>query len=363
MYKYFAPFLFIGLTACHSQEKPVDAKIDSTAIPTLQTLQLKAETFSTQLQLPGELRPFQTVDLYAKVSSFVKMIHVDVGSQVSAGQLLAELEAPELDAQLKEAQSTLHTKEATFAASRISYERLLRTSRIPGTISPNDLDNAYAKMSGDSSDLMAARSRYEQAQAERQYLVVKAPFNGVISSRNVYSGAYVGPAGKGSDLPMLTLQEQSRLRLVIAVPEAAVKGLSVGDNVEFGVKPIPGKKFYARVSRMSGSMNTTLRTEQVEMDVDNRSGALLPGMYAQVQVTDVSPVPTYVIPATAVAANSQSVFVIAIKDHRVSRITVQKGRETTDSVEVYGRLAEGDTLAIRATDELRDGMQVKIPIL
>jgi RND family efflux transporter MFP subunit len=285
-------------------------------------------------------------------------MYVDVGSSVTSGQLLAELEAPELDAQLKEAQSALHTKEAVYQGSKLTYDRLLRTSKIPGTISPNDLDNAYAKMSADSSDLMAARSRFDQAQAERQYLQVRAPFSGIISSRNVYPGAYVGPAGKGSDVPMLTLQEQTKLRLVIAVPEAAVKGLKLTDSIQFTVKPIPGRSFYARVSRMAGSMNTTLRTEQVEMDVNNSDKQLLPGMYAQVSINNSSPYPSFVIPNSAVTSNSQQVFVIGIKNRQAQWIPVQKGRSTTDSVEIYGQLMNGDTLAIRATEELRNGMTV-----
>jgi multidrug efflux pump subunit AcrA (membrane-fusion protein) len=127
------------------------------------------------MSLPGMLQPYQTVDLYAKVSGFIKTMTVDVGSQVHKGQLLMTLDAPEMTAALSQAQEDLHTKEAIYRGSKANYDRLLKTSKMPGTISPNDLDMAHAKMSADSSSLLAARSAYRQSADLENYLEVRPP--------------------------------------------------------------------------------------------------------------------------------------------------------------------------------------------
>ena len=348
------PALSLLPVGCNSPAASPAPATDSTQ-PVAVTFPLAEGHLNTTLVLPGELAPFQTVDLYAKENSFVKDMFVDVGSEVQKGQLLANLEAPELETQIKEAASQWHTREAMFNGSKSTWQRLLHTSRIPGTISPNDLDNAYAKMSADSAELLAARSHYEETTQLRDYLEIKAPFTGVIAVRNVYAGAYVGPAGKGSDKPMLTLQEQKKLRLEIDIPEAAVGYLTLRDTIHFTVRPLPGKTFSATVSRMAGSMNTQLRTEHIEMDVHNEDGKLLPGMFAQVSLTFTNAQKTFVVPASAIAGNSQQVFVIRIGNGKTQWVDIRKGRERPDSVEVYGDLHPNDRLLLKASDEIRNG--------
>jgi RND family efflux transporter MFP subunit len=219
---------------------------------------------------------------------------------------------------------------------------------------------AHAKMSADSSALLAARSAYQQAADLRNYLQVRAPFDGVISSRNVYSGAYVTPSDKSAGKPMLTLQEQSKLRLVVDVPEAAVSYFSNKDTVHFTVKTLPGKQFTASINRMAGSLNSELRSEQMQMDIPNKNKELLPGMFAQVTLRLTNTQKTFVVPQSAVTQNSRSVFVIRVVNHKAQWINVQKGRETPDSLEVYGALNPGDMLISNATDELKNSAAVNI---
>lgn len=322
------------------------------------TISLSKGELTTHMKLPGELRPFQSVDLYAKENSFVKDMRVDVGSQVHKGQLLVSLEAPELEDALNAAAALLHTQEALYRASKANYDRMYHTSKIPGTISPNDLDMAYAKMGADSANLAAAHSRYQESASMNGYLEIRAPFDGVVSSRNIYPGAYAGPAGKGSSIPLLTLQEQARLRLVIAVPEAATGYFRQKDTVHFTVPTLPGEEFAASISRLAGSLDLQLRTEQLEMDVPNRDKRLLPGMFAQVSLDLTNDKKVFVVPKKAVTGNSKQIFVIRITNGRTEWIPVQKGRETADQVEIFGNLQEGDQLVDAATDELKSGMPV-----
>ena len=195
------------------------------------------------------------MDLYAKENSFVKKLFVDVGSEVKTGQLLVSLEAPELGSQLAGALSNIHSREAIYTASKANYDRLYETSQTPGTVSPNDLEQAAARKNSDLAQLQSAKSAYAQISEMQGYLQIRAPFNGIITARNVNPGAYVGPSGKGSDQPLFTLQEQKRLRLVVSVPEAYTGYLGHQKEVSFTVKAMPDQQFKAKVTRMAGAID------------------------------------------------------------------------------------------------------------
>jgi len=367
----FAPLAAL-VSSCHNSSAATNAGNaptatiaagDSTAVTPdsalVQTLTLKKDYLTTTMTLPGQLLPFQTVDLYAKLGSYVKEMFVDVGSQVRKGQLLATLEAPELQAQSDESASLLHTQEAAWRASKATYDRLYATSKIPGTVSPNELELAKAKMNSDSANLAAAHSHYLASSDMQSYLQVRAPFDGVVSSRNIYPGAYAGPAGKGSSIPLMTVQEQRRLRLVVAVPEAATAYFRNKDTVHFTVQTLPGRVFAATVTRMAGALDLQLRTEQLQMDVANDNGLLLPGMFAQVNLDLTNSDRQFIVPLAAVTANSKRIFVIRVTAGKTEWVTVQKGREADGKVEIFGDLSSGDQLVAAATDELKGGTPVK----
>lgn len=314
---------------------------------------------STTLDIPGELVPYQEVDLYAKESSFVKKIFVDVGSEVKQGQLLVSMEAPEINSNVASAQSKLQSQEAIYTASNSNYNRLIETSKTPGTISKNDIDQAAARKNSDKAELEAAKSAYQSVAATRSYLDIRAPFNGVITARNINTGAYVGPSGKGSDLPLFVLQEQKHLRLVISVPEIYTGLLNQKDAVTFSVKSMPNQHFNAKIKRMAGALDERLRSERLEMDVYNDNKKLLPGMYAEVSIPLPSSDSTFVIPKTTLVTSTERVFVIRVADHKAQWVDVKKGRESGNQVEIYGKLNSGDLLVKTATDEIRDGSAIK----
>lgn len=314
---------------------------------------------STTLDIPGELVPYQEVDLYAKESSFVKKIFVDVGSEVKQGQLLVSMEAPEINSNVASAQSKLQSQEAIYTASNSNYNRLIETSKTPGTISKNDIDQAAARKNSDKAELEAAKSAYQSVAATRSYLDIRAPFNGVITARNINTGAYVGSSGKGSDLPLFVLQEQKHLRLVISVPEIYTGLLNQKDAVTFSVKSMPNQHFNAKIKRMAGALDERLRSERLEMDVYNDNKKLLPGMYAEVSIPLPSSDSTFVIPKTALVTSTERVFVICVADHKAQWVDVKKGRESGNQVEIYGKLNSGDLLVKTATDEIRDGSAIK----
>ena len=269
------------------------------------------------------------------------------------------LEAPEINSQLAEAESRIKQMEAVYFASKATYDRLYNTSKTPGTVSQNDLEQAEAKKNSDMANVDAAKSSYKEVAANLNYLEIRAPFDGVITIRNVNQGAYVGPGGKGTD-PLLIVQDQNRMRLVISVPENYTGGLSDKDKVTFSVQALPNRKFTAQVSRLAGAVDTKLRAERLEMDVYNKDKTLLPHMYANVDVPLPSRDSALIVPKTAVVTSTEKVFVVKIANNKAQWVEVKKGLQAGDQMEVYGNLQNGDQVVKQASDEIRDGANLKV---
>jgi membrane fusion protein (multidrug efflux system) len=354
--------LLLVSTSCHPSETKQDAVTEEqkeAAPAATEVVAAQKGKLSSSIQVPGELIPYQQVEIYAKESSFVKKIYVDVGSEVKQGQLLVSMEAPEINSRMSEAQSNLKSLQAIYISSKANYNRLLETSKTPGTISPNDLDQALARVNSEKARLEGAQAAIRAVAATRGYLDIRAPFSGVISSRNVNLGAYVGPSGKGSETPLFVLQQQRKLRLVVSVPEIYTGLLNQQDVVTFTVKALPARKFTAQVKRMAGALDEKLRSERLEMDVFNNDKILLPGMYAEVNIPLPAKDSTFVIPKTALVSSAEKIFVIRVNNQKAEWVDVKKGREANDKVEVYGSLTEGDQLIKTATDEIRNGSEIK----
>ncbi len=350
------------LQGCGATEaKDEKKKEETTAAPAgIDAFTLKKNDLTSAITIPGELVAFQRVDLYAKVSSFVRKLYVDVGSEVTQGQLLVTMEAPELSSQLAGAESRLKSQEALYLSSKATYDRLLQTSKTPGTVSQNDLDIAFAKQKSDLAQLDAAKASYREIGDTRNYLEIRAPFSGVISRRNVSPGAYVGPAGKGSDLPIFTLQEQKKLRLVVSVPEAYTSYLSNGSEVNFTVKSSPDQTFKAKVTRLSGALDERLRSQSIEMDVTNTDKRLLPGMVAEVSIPlSGSNTNAFVVPAKAVLNSTRGVYVIRVVNNKANWTPVKTGRRVDDKTEVFGPLKPDDVIIKVANEEIRDSSEIK----
>ena len=350
----------IILQSCGASEAKGEKEAkEAVAAPALEAFSLQKEQLSSSIRIPGELAAFQRVDLYAKVSSFVKKLYVDVGSEVRAGQLLVTMEAPEINSQLSGAESRLKSQEAIYLSSKATYDRLLETSKTPGTVSQNDLDIAFAKQKSDLAQLDAARASFREVGDNRNYLEIRAPFSGVISRRNISAGAYVGPAGAGSNLPIFTLQEQKKLRLIVSVPEAYVSYLGDKSEVDFTVKAMPNQVFKAKVTRLSGALDERLRAQSIEMDVINNDKKLLPGMVAEVSIPLTNSDGTFVVPAKAVLNSTQGVYIIKVINNKAIWVPVKTGRIVDGKVEVFGELALNDVLVKTASEEIRDSSDVK----
>ncbi len=348
------------LSGCHTSESKAETSETVEAPATTEVFALKKGQLTTELHVPGELVAFRDVDIYARVTGYIKALYADIGSEVRQGQLLALAEAPELSAQVASAESRLKAQEAVSIASKANYERILEASKMSGAVSKNDVDQALAKRNADLAQLEAARSSYREVADLRKYLEIRAPFSGVISARNASTGAYIGPAGKGSEFPLFVLTEQQKLRLVISVPEAYTGYVEPNDGVSFTVKAFPDKKFSGQVKRQAGALDKRLRSERVEVDVMNPDKKLLPGMIAEVTLPLPTRGSTFIVPKSSVINSTTGTFVIRVVNQKAEWVPVRKGLEANDKAEVFGELHENDQLVTTATEEIRDGSTVKV---
>ena len=323
------------------------------------------------ITIPGELKPFQRVDIHARVTGFVESIHVDRGSFVKAGQLLAEMSAPELSAQRAEAQARIPVvasqkleSQAKLAAAESTYQRLKEAARTPGAVAGNDIVLAEKAVDAERARLETIErtvSAYEAAARSieeiEKYLKVHAPFAGVITERQAHTGALAGPDGIAG-MPLFTLEEVSRLRLVAAVPEAYRQSISRGERVRFAVSAFPGEVFAGVVARPAYAVDSATRTMPVELDVANSDAKLTPGMYAEVQWPVRRAHDTLFVPATAIQATTERIFVVRVTNGRAEWVDVRRGMTEGDLVEVFGDIGRGDRIVLRGTDEIRPGTSV-----
>jgi membrane fusion protein (multidrug efflux system) len=330
---------------------------------------VRSQIVERKVSLPGELVGFQDVLLHSKVQGFVQSVRVDRGSVVKKGQLLVSTVAPELDAQRNEAEAKVRIAqaqrieaEAKLAADDATYQRLKNASSTPGVVAGNDLDVALKTVEADRARVDAWKTN-EQASAEAArsiqqmdaYLQVTAPFDGVITERAVHEGALVGPSAG----PMLRLQDISTLRLVVSVPEAEVATVRLDETLHFAVPAFPGETFTGVIRRVARAVDAKTRTMAVELDVANRENRLAPGMFAQVEWIARRTTASFLVPPTAVATTTERTFVVRITNGGVEWVTVKKGNLVESAIEVFGDLHAGDQVAVRGTDELRQGVKVQ----
>jgi membrane fusion protein, multidrug efflux system len=348
----------ILFTACSGSEDSSPKKLPPPP-PHTATYILQKGKLGTALRIPAELTAYKEVDLYAKVDSYIKDLKVDVGSVVRKGQLLAILEAPELLSRLAASQSRYEAQQAVFTQSDATYKRMLAVSKVPGTISKNDVDIALAKRNSDQAQFEAAKSEYGANSSITQYLQIYAPFDGVISVRNVNLGAYTGPSGKGSALPIFTLTEQTHLRLIFELPEAFKGNIRPNDTVRFTVRAFPDQIFAARIARRAGVMDKELRSEHIELDVYNSDQRLSPGMVAEAVIGLSGNENAFIVPRTGVVNVPQGTFLIRDSSYTAVHVPIRTGRSTDSLTEVFGpQLHPGDAYVLKASEEIHDGAKL-----
>jgi RND family efflux transporter MFP subunit len=270
----------------------------------------------------------------------------------------AESKAQALDLQRAEASAKL-------AGVQSTYDHLKAASATPGVIAENDVvvaqktvEAAQALVHSYDNSIKAAQAQLQAVKDLGQYLEIRAPFAGIIIERNVHPGALVGPGTAST--PLLRLHQVSRLRLVVAAPEALVGAMVKGARVAFTVPAYPGETFFGVLDLIAHDLDQKTRTMPVELDVKNADLRLGPGMYADVQWPVKRPQPSLLVPPTSIVTTTERTFVIRISNGTAEWVNVGRGARVGELIEVFGALKEGDTIVRRGTDEIREAAKVTV---
>lgn len=377
-----ALFPLVGRRARASQE-------EATSEQTAAVVLAQRKPITNSLTLSGEFRSFQEVDVHAKVAGYIRNIYVDVGDHVKAGQILAVLEVPELSAQLlgadaavhrangaiRRAQGDLARDQSQHEATHLDYNRLKEASASkPGLIAQQELDDAQAKdkegeaqIDASEAALAEADSQLDEAIAQQKelnamtdYTRIIAPFTGVVTHRYVDTGALV-QAGTNSNtqaLPVVSVAETDLFRLILPVPESAVPSVRLGTLVKVHVTSL-NRDFAGKVSRYADDLNLETRTMHTEVDVPNKDGSIVDGMYAEVALALATKPDALVVPVQSVTRNGAQASVLVVNSQdRIEERQVKLGLEGSDNVEVVSGLAPNDRVVIGSRSQFRSGDKV-----
>jgi membrane fusion protein, multidrug efflux system len=348
--------MVIGVYGCAGKKDPA-ATASVPAAPNFRLVKAEKSSVMQVIKLPAQLAAYQEVSIFPKVNGYVVSVLVDVGSHVKQGQLLMILEAPELIEAVTQAKERYAQALSGYAMSRDNYERLVEAARTPGAISPMDLVSARSKMDADSALGNAEKANWQKQQAMMGYLRVTAPFEGVITIRNVHPGALVSAESK--DKPMLELKEIKRLRLQIDVPENVAGTLHQGDTLSYYLNSFPGQKMTGKIARISLNMSMQFRSERIELDVYNNDEVLTPGMYADVLFEAKSKPGALAVPRSAVVTSTERKYVIVVRDGKTVKVDVSTGNESSNRIEIFGSVQPGEEVIADANDEIKEGITIK----
>ncbi len=364
-----------AMSGCNNQNNTVPHPSQAAAPISVETVNVAERKLDINVSLPAQLLPYESVDIYPRVTGFLDSIRVDVGSRVRKGEELMRVSAPELVAQraqseaaVRAAESQLASVQAKMASDQGTYMHLAAAAKTPGVVAQNDVQVAEQTVAADKGavsaaehNVSAAREALRSVAQMESYLTITAPFSGVVTLRNLHPGALTGPAaGQAGAQPIIRIVDSNRLRLVVPIPEAEVGEMKQGQSVAFTVPAYPGETFHAPITRIAHDVDLSTRTMHVELDVQNPKDKLAPGSFVTVSWPVRRTTASMFVPATAVTADQQHTFVIRVRDGKAEWVNVQTGQTVNGEMEVFGELHSGDQVVRIASDSIRSGQNVSI---
>jgi membrane fusion protein (multidrug efflux system) len=332
---------------------------DDQAIPTVAVVVPDARALSPTFDLPGRLEAYYRAPIFARVNGYLKGWSVDIGAQVKAGQVIAEIEAPDLDQQLLQARADLASQEASAKLSEATLTRR-KTLIASNFVSMQEIDERTADLSNKNAAVNASQANVERLEALAGYKKITAPFDGVVTARDTDVGALIN-AGGGSGPPMFVVSDITKLRVYVNVPQSYVPSIRIGARAVITVPEYPNRTFPATVEASSQSVDVGSGTTRMQLGLDNSSGALLPGSYANVRLNlQRDGVPLH-IPASALIFNGSGLRAATVgADDKVLFKTVTIARDLGKEIELGSGLSPDDRVIVAPPDGLADGDQVRI---
>jgi RND family efflux transporter MFP subunit len=355
-----AALLGSGIWSRVKARTTLKAETAQVALTPVSVVSPKQTAPTQEIILPGNVQPFITSPIYARTNGYLRKWYVDIGARVKQGQLLAVIETPEVDQQLQQARSNLVTAQANLELASITKTRylgLLKTN----AVSQQDVDNAVGTYNANKAIVEADQAAVDQFTALVSFEKIYAPFDGIVTARNTDIGDLINSGSSSAvKTDLFHIAQPGVLRVYVNVPEEYSQGITVGMTADLSLTEFPGRSFHGKLVRTADSINVTTRTLLIEIDVDNPTGTLLTGSYAEVHLKVPEHKSTLILPVNTLLFRSEGLRVGAVKDGKVVLTAVTPGHDFGDRIEIVSGLTSDDQVIVNPPDSLVSGQAVQI---
>src|ERR1700730_12782925 len=350
-----------GISSRRKANAQLSQETRQLAIPTVTVVLPKRGAPQQEIILPGDMQPYTDAPIYARTSGYLKSWHADIGARVKSGQLLAEIDTPEVDQQLQQARADLDTAEANLHLAEITatrYKDLMKTD----SVAQQDVDNASGNLDARRTAVESARSNVKRLEELQSFKKIYAPFGGVITARNTDIGALIDSgSGGGPARELFHIAAVNRLRVYVNVPQVYSPHIKSGLRAELTLAEFPGRHFDGIIVRDAGAIDTATRTLLTEIDVNNPSGELKPGGYVEVHFNLPSAVTTFSLPVNTIIFKSAGMQVATVKDGKtINLVSITPGRDFGTEMEILAGLKGDESVVINPPDSLTNGEPVRV---
>jgi len=347
-----------GIYSRAHAEAALASATEASAVLRVRTVQPKHGAPSEDLVLPGNIEAYNDTPIYARTSGYLKRWYVDIGAHVKAGQLLAEIETPEVDQQLRQARAQLATAQADSRLAKTTADRW-RNLRKTDSVSPQEAEEKSGDMESKAALEDAARANVRRLEEMQGFKKIYAPFSGVITARNVDIGDLISAGSTGTAKELFHLAAVQQMRVYLQVPQVNARAATPGTEVQLALPEAPGKLITAHITRTSDAIDPSARTLRVEVDVPNPGSTLVPGEYVQVHLKLSTPANALIVPVNGVLFRSEGITAAVVHGDHVELQSITIGRDFGDELEVTSGLTSNDRVVINPPDSLVSGQKVE----
>ncbi|HLQ78891.1 MAG TPA: efflux RND transporter periplasmic adaptor subunit [Terriglobia bacterium] len=355
-----AGLLISGIWSRVRARTTLDAQTARMALPAVSVVSPKQTSPAEEIILPGNVQPFITSPIYSRTNGYLQKWYFDIGAHVKKGQLLAVVDTPEVDQQLQQSLSNLNTAKANLALAEITknrYEGLLKKN----AVAQQDADNAAGTYNANKAIVDANQANVKQLEALQSFEKIYAPFDGIITARNTDIGDLINSGSSTTArTDLFHISQPDKLRVYVNVPEEYSQGIKVGMTADLSLAEFPGRKFQGKLVRTAEAINAATRTLLVEIEVDNPTGTLLTGSYAEVHLNVATYASTLLVPVNTLLFRSEGLRAGVVKDGKVVLVALTPGRDFGNQIEVVSGLKPDDQVIVNPPDSLVAGQQVQI---
>ena len=351
--------IYMGIRSRVRADTALSQETAEMAVATVSVIHPKPQTVAEEIVLPGNVQAFVATPIYARTNGYLKKWYFDIGSRVQAGQLLAEIETPEVDQQLDQARADLATAQANLHLAQTTaarYESLFKTD----SVSRQDLEDKAGDLQAKKAIVDSATSNVRRLQETQKFQKVYAPFDGVITARNTDTGALINAGANAAGKQLFDLASTGVLRVYVNVPQTYARAATAGNPADLTLAEFPGRHFPGKIVRTADAIEPVSRTLLTEVDVENPQGELLPGAYASVHLKLGSKTAPVMLPVNALLFRSEGLRVGVVRDGKAILVPIVMGRDFGNEVEVLSGVTVKDAVILNPSDSLTSGTQVRV---